>query len=157
MRTARNIATPYGLSLAGHALLIVLGIATDASANDADLPINPAVTQENIGETICIIGWTKTIRPRFKITNAIKLAKLHERGLTEADKSRFELDHRIPLALGGATDDPRNLQLQPWDEAEDKDAVESCLARAVCAGRLTLDEARRRIWSDWRATGEACE
>ena len=50
-----------------------------------------------------------------------------------------------------------NLELQPWDEAPQKDKVESCLARAAGAGKITLDEARRRIWSDWRAAGKACE
>ena len=60
-----------------------------------------------IGETVCVKGWTKTVRPPFSITNAIKLAKLRERGLTAAGKSRFELDHIIPLSLGGSPDDPR--------------------------------------------------
>ena len=41
--------------------------------------------------------------------------------------------------------------------AGEKDAVEACLSRAVCAGEILLDEARRRIWSDWRAAGKACE
>jgi hypothetical protein len=67
----------------------------------------------------------------------------------------FELDHRIPLVLGGAPSDPRNLELQPWDEAGEKDHIEACLARAVCAGAIPLDEARRLIWSDWREAGKA--
>jgi hypothetical protein len=62
----------------------------------------------------------------------------------------FELDHRIPLALGGAPSDPRNLELQPWDEAGEEDQIEVCLSRAVCGGTITLDEARRRMWADWR-------
>lgn len=43
--------------------------------------------------------------------------------------------------------------LQPWDEADDKDRVEACLARAFCAGKIILDEARLRIW---REVGKAC-
>jgi hypothetical protein len=46
--------------------------------------------------------------------------------------------------------------LQPWDEADDKDRIEACLARAVCSGKITLDEARRRIWLDWQEAGKAC-
>ena len=53
--------------------------------------------------------WTKTVRPPFEVTNAIKLAKLRERGLTATDKRRFELDHKIRLALGGAPTDPRAI------------------------------------------------
>jgi hypothetical protein len=68
----------------------------------------------------------------------------------------FQLDHVIPLALGGAPSDPQNFQLMDADDAERKDDVERCLARAVCAGKVGLDEARRRIWLDWRQAGNAC-
>lgn len=121
------------------------------------LPVNPDVTQGTIQATICVQGWTKTIRPPYPVSDAIKVRRLRAIGLTEADKSRFQLDHRIPLSLGGAPTDPRNFELEPWEEAERKDAVETCLSRAVCSGRITLDEARRRIWADWRAASKACE
>jgi hypothetical protein len=121
------------------------------------LPVNPDVTQATIQATICVQGWTKTIRPPYSVSNAIKIEKLRTMGLTEADKSRFQLDHRIPLVLGGAPADPRNFQLEPWEEAGRKDVVEACLARAVCSGKIALDEARRRIWADWRAAAKACE
>ncbi len=138
-------------------LSIAALVALASSAHAGDLPLNPDVTQATIEETICVKGWTKTVRPPFEITNVIKSKKLRERGLTDADKSRFELDHVIPLALGGAPDDPRNLRLEPWPEADRKDGVEACLARAVCAGRMSLNEARRRIWKDWRGAGKACK
>jgi hypothetical protein len=131
-----------------RAFVIVALLASASIAQAASLPLNPAVTQASIDETICVRGWTKSVRPPFEVTNAIKLKKLRERGLTEADKSRFELDHIIPLALGGSPDDTRNLRLEPWPEADRKDGVEACLAHAVCAGRISLNEARRRIWKD---------
>ena len=37
--------------------------------------------------------------------------------------------------------------------AGDKDAVEACLSRAVCVGKIGMGEARRRIWGDWRHAG----
>jgi len=43
----------------------------------------------------------------------------------------YELDHKIPLCLGGA-DSLENLQLQPWAEAVAKDEDDLC--QAVCAG-----------------------
>jgi hypothetical protein len=139
-----------------RAFVIMALMALAPMAHAAKLPLNPMVTPENIDETICVRGWTKTVRPPFEATNAIKLKKLRDRGLTEADKSRFELDHIIPLALGGSPDDPRNLRLEPWPEADRKDGVEACLAHAVCVGRISLNEARRRIWKDWRGAGNAC-
>ena len=43
---------------------------------------------------------------------------------------------------------PEELRASALGGSARKDKVESCLARAVCAGKITLDEARRRIWSD---------
>ncbi len=97
------------------------------------------------------------MRPPASYTARIKIKLIHELELDEALLVDFELDHRIPLALGGAPSDPRNLELQPWDEAGEKDRIESCLSRAVCAGAITLDEARQRIWQDWRTAGKVCQ
>ncbi len=132
-------------------------LASTWPALAADLPLNPAVMQETIGSTICVPGWTKTVRPSRLYTARIKIKLSQELELDEALLVDFELDHRIPLALGGAPSDPRNLELQPWDEAGDKDHIEACLARAVCAGQIGLDEARRRIWDDWRHVGMDCD
>lgn len=131
-------------------------VAMFAPAFADDLPLNPAVTQATIGDTICIPGWTKTQRPSGRYTGRLKIDLIRREGLPEELLVDFQLDHKIPLALGGAGSDPRNFVLQPWDEADDKDRVEACLARAVCAGKITLDEARLRIWRDWREAGKAC-
>lgn len=121
-----------------------------------DLPLNPDVTQATIGETICVKGWTATIRPPASYTNAIKVGRLRAQGLPLELIGDFKLDHRIPLALGGAPSDPRNLILQDADDADQKDDTERCFARAVCAGRISLEDAQRRIWSDWKAAGKSC-
>jgi hypothetical protein len=132
-------------------------LASTWPAMGSDLPLNPAVTQETIATTICAPRWTKTIRPSARYTARIKIRLIRELEIPEELLVDFELDHRIPLALGGAPSDSRNLELQPWDEAGEKDLIETCLSRAVCAGTITLDEARRRIWSDWRVAGKACQ
>jgi hypothetical protein len=130
---------------------------SSAPAFADDLPINPAVTQETIVTTICAPGWSKTVRPSARYTARIKIKLIRELEIPEEMLVDFELDHRIPLALGGAPSDERNLELQPWDEAGEKDRIETCLSRAVCAGTITLDEARQRIWQDWRTAAEVCQ
>ncbi len=135
----------------------ILRLAVVAPAFADDLPINPVVTQETIVTTICVAGWSKTVRPNARYTAAIKIKLIRELEIPEELLVDFELDHRIPLALGGAPTDERNLELQPWDEAGEKDRIETCLSRAVCAGTIRLDEARRRIWSDWRTAGQVCQ
>ena len=139
-----------------RATLVTAFLILSPAAPADTLPLNPAVRQETIDQTICVIGWTKTVRPPAAYANRSKLKLIRELGLPEELLADFELDHRIPLALGGAPSDPRNLELQPWDEASVKDAIEACLARAVCSGKITLDEARSRIWRDWRHVGVDC-
>jgi len=140
-----------------QALPLVALLASTWPATGSDLPINPAVTQETIATTICVPGWTKTVRPWARYTAGIKINLIRELEIPEELLVDFELDHRIPLALGGAPSEPRNLELQPWDEAVEKDRIETCLSRAVCGGTIRLDEARRLIWSDWRTAGQVCQ
>jgi hypothetical protein len=66
----------------------------------------------------------------------------------------YEIDHLIPLGLGGA-DGAANLCPEPRDaaawNAERKDRLEDCLHVAVCAGRMPLEQAQRELAEDWIA------
>lgn len=53
----------------------------------------------------------------------------------------YELDHIVPLCLGGSNS-LDNLQLQPWPEAKEKDELEAKACRMVCAGEVSIEEAR---------------
>jgi len=115
---------------------------------------NPNVTQENIQDTICKIGWTKTIRPPVSYTNRLKAKQMAELGLTGSARD-YEEDHLISLELGGHPTDPKNLWPEPWDGewgARKKDVIETYLKRQVCAGKIQLVEAQIWISTDWVAT-----
>jgi hypothetical protein len=117
--------------------------------------VNPDVTQATIGSTICVPGWTSTVRPPASYTGALKTRQIGEYGYRDTDAAHYEEDHLIPLELGGATRDPRNLWPEPRYEAGgstagDKDAVENALKRSVCAGVMTLATARDIMATDWR-------
>jgi hypothetical protein len=135
---------------AAAALLIGVGIVLGVRAAHADPALNPAVTQTTIASTICVKGWTATVRPPWYTTSLIKLRMLKARGETWADRKKYELDHIVPLCLGGAPADTSNLQLEPWTEARRKDRVEVQAMRCVCAGKATLEEARHDLATDWR-------
>jgi hypothetical protein len=62
--------------------------------------------------------------------------------------SEYELDHVIPLCMGGSND-RSNLQLQRWDEARRKDDDEWALCEMVHEGVLTCDEARQTM-KEWK-------
>jgi hypothetical protein len=138
-------------------LLTVLSNSAVAQPSRVDIRFNPVVTEDSVQETICVVGWTRFIRPSSAYTRRVKRELLRALALSSVSAVEFELDHRIPLSLGGAPYERDNLELQPWDEAPEKDRKETCLARAVCAGRLTLAMARERIWRDWRKVGAGCD
>ena len=61
----------------------------------------------------------------------------------------YEYDHLVPLELGGATNDSRNLWPEPGASPNPKDVVEDELNREVCDGRMTLARAQLAIATDW--------
>jgi hypothetical protein len=103
---------------------------------------NPDVTQETINSTICVRGWTKTVRPPSSFTSALKVKQLAEFGL-RGPPSAYQEDHLISLELGGSPADPRNLWPQPYPRASRVDRIENELNAKVCSGELTLLDARR--------------
>jgi hypothetical protein len=103
---------------------------------------NPDVTQENIDSTICMRGWTKTVRPPSSYTSALKVRQLAEFGLP-GPPSAYQEDHLISLELGGSPADPKNLWPQPYPRASQVDRIENELNDKVCSGALTLAEAQR--------------
>ena len=101
------------------------------------------VTQATISTTICVKGWTKTIRPPSSYTSALKKVQLVVWQYADTNPAHFEEDHLISLELGGAPRSKRNLWPQPWSQARrDDNGIEARLHRQVCNGTLTLRKAR---------------
>ena len=137
-------------------------LSTAASCSQAYLPLpdpactpgakNPDVTQSTIGSTICVSGWTATIRPSTSYTNALKKQGIIDYGYTDTSMSDYEEDHFLPLELGGAPKDPHNLWPEPHSGSPNsysKDAVENEVKNAVCAHQVTLSAAQTAMLDDW--------
>ena len=112
--------------------------------------IDPAVTQANLSSTICRSGYTRTVRPPRSVTAVEKRASVRAYS-DSGPTSAYEYDHLVPLELGGARNDPRNLWPQPGRTPNPKDALENRLHDMVCAGELGLAAAQKRIARDWVA------
>jgi hypothetical protein len=115
---------------------------------------NPAVTQKTIKSTICVSGWTSTIRPSSSYTTALKVKQLANgysvNGVT--NKSAYEEDHLVPLAVGGAPKAVENLWPEPWDGtrgARVKDKLENRVHSLICKGQMSLVEGQTIFMSDW--------
>jgi hypothetical protein len=108
------------------------------------------VTQATIGKTICRSGWTKTVRPPVRITDREKLASMAAYG-DQGSTSAYEYDHFVPLELGGAVNDARNLWPEPGASPNPKDTIEGELRRQVCDDQMSLAQAHRAIAGNWVA------
>lgn len=112
--------------------------------------VSSAVTQANIHSTICVSGYTERVRPPESITEPEKEASLAAYGDT-LPLHDYEYDHLVPLELGGATNDPRNLWPEPGASPNPKDSLEDRLRSMVCDGQITLAAAQREIAVNWIA------
>jgi hypothetical protein len=142
MRTALVAAA---LLLLGVAIVAPHGSAPKSPyhADSVRTPgvLNPDVTQANIASTICIRGWTKTIRPPTSYTNELKVKQMREYGVG-GSRTDYQEDHLISLELGGHPTDPRNLWPEPYPRASEVDSIENDLNAQVCSGELSLEEAQ---------------
>jgi hypothetical protein len=116
--------------------------------------LNPAVRQASIDRTICRAGWTSTVRPPESVTEQEKAASMAAYGDVRPMGS-YEYDHFVPLELGGATNDRRNLWPEPGGVPNPKDAVETALNQRVCDGQMTLAQAQQAIVRNWVALARA--
>lgn len=121
--------------------------------------VDTAVTQSNLQDTICHHGYTKTVRPPYRLTEKAKRASMQAYGETGSTR-QYEFDHLLPLELAGSSD-IRNLWSQP-DQGKPsqfdtqntfginaKDGVEDRLNAAVCSGQVQLAAAQQAIVHNW--------
>lgn len=113
---------------------------------------SPRVTQANLRQTVCStvkvggLTWTQAERKRYLPDAAgRKRAMLAAYGLPAASTARFELDHVIPIGVGGDPGAVANTAPEPWDGphgAHVKDRLEAKAHADLCAGRITLAAAQ---------------
>ena len=114
--------------------------------------IDPAVTQADIHRTICARGYTAKVRPPENQTEAFKFDHAYP-AYGVAHSTRTELDHFVPLELGGSND-ATNLWPEPETSIPNmKDYVENAARVAVCDGQMTLAVAQIAIARNWVSLG----
>jgi hypothetical protein len=120
--------------------------------DQATLAAPAAPTLGHDKHQICDVPYERPSMPNGK-----RDAILTSYGLPAGTHPDFELDHLIPICLGGS-DDVSNIWPQPrrtiepkWN-AEAKDRLERKLCEMVCADQLKIDDAQEAIAKDWIAT-----
>jgi hypothetical protein len=128
------------------ALAILAVLSTPGCHPHGRLP-DPTCTPGAVADgDIAVVCGTRTASRRH-VSAATRRAVLAAYGRPSGD---FELDHLIPLELGGSNE-AANLWPQPAPDFRAKDRLENLLHARVCAGTLPLAQAQRAIAADWTA------
>src|ERR1700690_3892925 len=78
----------------------------------------PAVTQATIHRTICVVGWTATVRPPESHTEPLKVAQIATYGFADKRLARHEEgDRPPPRAAHGASKGPQDRDLRVRGQA----------------------------------------
>jgi hypothetical protein len=143
-------------------LLVSLLLIFSTNAFSGDLPdhsltpgaIDSSITQANIQVTVCVKGYTKTVRPPASYTNKLKKKQIREYGYGDTNPKHYEEDHLIPLSIGGNPRSPKNLwpetRTSEWN-ASKKDQLEFVMYKMVCDNEIMLKDAQDQISTDWIA------
>ena len=138
----------------------LVGAQTSALPDPRITPgaVDPSVTPQNLHATVCVKGYTATVRPDKRVTNRLKREQIRQYRYSDKDPRNYEQDHLIPLSIGGNPSDPRNMWPQPrsgeWS-AEQKNDLEFVVYKMVCNGDIELAQAQEKIARDWTAAYQA--
>jgi hypothetical protein len=142
------------MSAPNKLLTLAAVLAFAMVTSEAQLP-DPGLTPgawdaQATTDDVCTPGYAHAHRPSFAESNALKHEVFARYGIAWSEHGKYELDHLVPLELGGNSS-IENLWPELWPEAIAKDALENQLHALVCAGELSLLDARTQISIDWES------
>lgn len=138
-------------------LVALLGLTGGAysTAHGTHIPmpdhkLTPGVADTSLSlHTIC----TTSTTTRRNTSESTKREVYAEYGAVHKTSGDYEVDHLIPLELGGA-DVKANLWPEPNPSFHEKDRLENRLHSLVCANKVSLAKAQHDIAADWTAAYE---
>ena len=119
-----------------------IGVYPDAACTPGVINLSAST------EDICTPGYTSQVR---SVSESTKNAVYTEYGVKTHVTGEYEVDHFIPLELGGSND-IANLWPEPSNLTfgyHQKDKVENYLHDRVCSGKMSLPDAQRSIAYNW--------
>jgi hypothetical protein len=147
------------LLIAASAFLAICGFSLPAASADHPWPTYPnaALTPGKVATTdvreVCALEGNLSYSRRHRATAYdLKSWVFREYGIEppqgHAARAEWEIDHLVPLCLGGA-DEAANLWPQNRTTFRQKDQREAHACREVCAARLSLATAQGWFLGDW--------
>jgi hypothetical protein len=113
-----------------------------------DQKLTPGAIRTTKVRLVCAPGYTRSLRDE---SNVLRGQIVRKYGFANSNE-KYELDHLIPLSLGGADVQenlwPQSRETQPWN-ARLKDILELRLRKEVCTGRIPISQAQKELATDW--------
>jgi hypothetical protein len=150
MRTDCGAVFPTLLAAAAVIGLLVAPAAAADTPIKPDPQLTPGAVASTDDKLICQPGYAKSVRHTAGNLKALVYREYH----IDRRSGHYEIDHLIPLSLGGADLRanlwPESFDTRPWN-AERKDRLEVFFRIEVCAGRMPIERAQAEIAKDWIA------
>lgn len=129
--------------------LAFLGSAQSTAPLIPDDQLTPGMTGVDSKDVICTPNYTRRVR---QVSTAMRRSIFVEYGMTAASCGHCEIDHRVPLEIGGSNGRenlwPQSYDTKPWN-ALVKDQLENEIHRQVCEGDISLEEAQELFRGNW--------
>ena len=119
-----------------------------------DRTLTPGAISSSDPAVVCAYGYAKTQRPPYDYRwRRFRASVFAAYGIPHERWPEYTIDHLVPLEVGGAGIDLRNVWPEPRAEAKRKDEVEDALHQAVCYDHtMTLRDAQAAVARDWTHT-----
>ena len=139
------------------AILILVAVCSQSGGQESEQPrpilpdpkLTPGDAFDVTKEDICVRGNARKVR---NVTPALKRQVYARYGITRWKTGDYEVDHLIPLSLGGSNSIkslwPQSTRTSPWN-SDAKVALDRRLHNLVCAGKLDLRTAQQAVASNW--------
>lgn len=133
------------------AVPVAAGVTASNAPIRPDPTLTPGDTLDVTLEDIRTVGYSAKVRD---VPVAVKRQVYASYGIAHWTKGEYEMDHLIPLSLGGSNSAknlwPESYLTSPWN-AHVKDALEYRLLTLVRAGKVDLKVAQQEMARDWIA------
>ncbi len=113
-----------------------------------DRALTPGVVVRGItAAQVCSHGYARRARHRYdREWRRLAAAVRREYGIRGPG---YRIDHLVPIEVGGAPFNIRNLWPEPIAESRLKDEVENAAHARVCAGTQRIEDAQRAFERNW--------
>jgi hypothetical protein len=139
-------------------------VPVEMSSELQDAKLTPGAVATTDVKLVCSPGYASNVRPRGALWKSLKAEAYARYGIPPGHRSdidaagvhhpAYQVDHLIPLEIGGDPTSLENIWPQPTVEAEIKDHVENKLHELVCSGQMPIGVAQQRVRDNWTTAVE---